>query len=166
MAIVQMKKLRLLVIKSQRRALLRDLQKLGCVEIGEPAEALSAETPLLRCESDLNELRAQRSLLADGIRLLDKYAPEKSGLLQAKPEISTAELLDQSELEQGCGIWKTLTELDGRIRADDQEELTSRSRREVLAPWKELEMPIDSTGTEHVAVRLGTVPIMADFDAL
>jgi len=166
MAIVQMKKLRLLVVKNQRRALLRDLQRLGCVEIGEPAEALSAQSSLMRCESDLAELRARRARFSDSIRLLEKYAPEKAPLLQAKPEISTDELLDEAELAQGSTVCEAVSDLDGRIRADYQEEMACRFRREVLLPWKDLEIPIDSTGTERVAVRLGTLPIMADYDAL
>ena len=38
MAIVKMKKLRLAVMASERKALLKDLLLLGCVEVSEPDE--------------------------------------------------------------------------------------------------------------------------------
>ena len=49
MAIVHMKKLRLMVVRGQKDALLRDLMLLGCVQVSEPdalladAEAASGE---------------------------------------------------------------------------------------------------------------------------
>ena len=41
MAIVKMKKLRVMAMAAQRDALLRELLRLGCVEISEPAGKLS-----------------------------------------------------------------------------------------------------------------------------
>ena len=42
MAIVHMKKLRLMVVRGQKDALLRDLMLLGCVQVSEP-DALLAD---------------------------------------------------------------------------------------------------------------------------
>ena len=43
MAIVKMKKIRLLALRSERDELLKELMLLGCVEISEPAAALADE---------------------------------------------------------------------------------------------------------------------------
>ena len=52
MAIVKMKKLRLAVMASDRKALLRDLLLLGCVEVSEPSELEGGEfESLTRCSS-------------------------------------------------------------------------------------------------------------------
>ena len=53
MAIVKMKKLRLMVVREQKEELLRSLQLLGCVQIDDNAELMHSEefAPYLREES-------------------------------------------------------------------------------------------------------------------
>ena len=51
MAIVKMKKLRVIAMASRRRELLRQLQRLGCVEIREPETAGEDWSGLLERES-------------------------------------------------------------------------------------------------------------------
>ena len=51
MAIVKMKKLRLMVIRSEKDRLLRDLERLGCVEFSELDEDL-AEAGLVQENAD------------------------------------------------------------------------------------------------------------------
>lgn len=89
MAIEKMKKLRLIAVRNQKKALLRKLQLLGCVEMSEPE--LSELTPELRQYlskegSDVTKVRADYAMLIQAVELLDKYAPVKSKLLSAKPE--------------------------------------------------------------------------------
>ena len=62
MAIVHMKKLRLMVVRGQKDALLRDLMLLGCVQVSEP-DALLADAEaaaVLRQESgNVTETRSE-----------------------------------------------------------------------------------------------------------
>lgn len=66
MAIVHMKKLRLMVVRRQKDELLRDLMLLGCVQISEP-DALLADTEaaaVLRQESgNVTEVRSELTRL-------------------------------------------------------------------------------------------------------
>ena len=96
MAIEKMKKLRLLAARDQKKALLKKLQLLGCVEISEPE--LSDLSPELRQHlsregSDAVRCRSDYATLVQAIELLDRYAPVKKGLLSAKPETGVKALL-------------------------------------------------------------------------
>ncbi len=94
MAIVHMKKLRLMVVRRQKDELLRDLMLLGCVQISEP-DALLADTEaaaVLRQESgNVTEVRSELTRLTAALKLLDKYAPVKSKLLSSRPEVTEAD---------------------------------------------------------------------------
>lgn len=91
MAIVHMKKLRLMVVRRQKDELLRDLMLLGCVQISEP-DALLADAEaaaVLRQESgNVTEVRSEFTRLTAALKLLDKYAPVKSKLLSSRPEVT------------------------------------------------------------------------------
>ena len=75
MAIVHMKKLRLMVVRRQKDELLRDLMLLGCVQISEP-DALLADAEsaaVLRQESgNVTEVRSELTRLTAALKLLDK----------------------------------------------------------------------------------------------
>ena len=87
MAIVKMKKLRLLAMSADRQALLKELLLLGCVEVSEPTELPEEAYPALsRCDSaELTRVKAQHAELTNAVKLLDKYSPEKSGFLKPLP---------------------------------------------------------------------------------
>ena len=81
MAIVKMKKLRLLAVSSQRDELLRDLMILGCVEVSETSAKLDdPEWAAIahKEETDLVQRRNDHAELALGLKTLDKYAPAKT----------------------------------------------------------------------------------------
>lgn len=80
MAIEKMKKLRLLAVRDQKKALLRKLMLLGCIEVSEPE--LSELSPELRQHlakegSDITKCRTDCATLIQAVELLDKYAPQK-----------------------------------------------------------------------------------------
>ena len=80
MAIVKMKRLRLLALRPDREELLRQLQSLGCVEIREPAIDLSApewEGLGKPDHSGLEKAREQSLLLNGALDILRRYAPAK-----------------------------------------------------------------------------------------
>ena len=97
MAIVKMKKLRLMAIRSEKDQLLRELESFGCVEFSE-TDADLEEQGLTRESADVLSLRNTQNAIQNAIGLLDRYAPEKKPLLSAKPEVDTAVLLDDSVL--------------------------------------------------------------------
>ena len=161
MAILQMKRLTLAVIRSQKEALLKDLIRHGCVEVSEIDEIVkdSEISNLVKSEnSDLMKVRQAHASLLHGIDLLNRYVPKKSPLLSAKPEVTPDEFLDETGLWGAVQFAQQIEEEDGRIKRIAAEESRQRSVIESLKPWVDLTMPLNSEGTEYAAVLLGTIP--------
>lgn len=164
MAIVKMKKLKLMVATPQREELLRELMLLGCVEISEPSAALQEETFLERVDSpELIRLRTEHTAMNNAIALLKKYAKEKGGLLSPLPEVTSSELLDETNLQVHMDKANQVIALDDNIRRLTAEEGVKHSDIAALTPWADLDLPLDCTGTETSALVLGTFPGSVDF---
>lgn len=97
MAIVKMKRLRLLAMHTEREELLQRLQTLGCVEVDEPEIDLSDPdwSALARPDgAGLARARDESARLNGALVILDRYAPEKKSLFHPRPMIGTKELFD------------------------------------------------------------------------
>ena len=115
MAIVHMKKLRLMVVRRQKDELLRDLMLLGCVQISEP-DALLADAEsaaVLRQESgNVTEVRSELTRLTAALKLLDKYANDPELQVKGKllPVPSNQKMNSHlKEIAAICNIGKNLT---------------------------------------------------------
>ena len=159
MAIVKMKKLQLMVIRAQKDALLRDLQLLGCVSVLEPEES---DLPLKRDAGGVTEARAAYTKLTGALSLLDKYAPIKKKLLQARPEVSESTFLDDAALQKTLAAAEEMDALEVEARRLVAEEAKLRSAIEALTPWETLDLPLDCAKTARSTVTLGTLPVTLD----
>ena len=163
MAILQMKKLKLAVPGSQKDELLKDLFRGGCVQFSE-VEA-GEDTDLARPQtSDLVTYRTQQGAIVHAISLLDRYAPVKTPMLSAKPELERAAFLDTEGLEGSIECAEAIVTADARIRAISTEESRTRSEIEALTPWKDLDLRLDCDGTKYAAVTLGAIPARVSLD--
>ena len=161
MAIVKMKKLRLLASRDQKDELLRDLIRCGCVEISEPEGELKSEAlvPYLRRESSsLTDYRAQYASLQSALAVLDGLVPASKGLLSAKPLVKAEVLLESEGIREAQETAEELIALGERIRRITAEESRQRSSIEALRPWIALDLPLEIEGTERCTVLLGTMP--------
>ncbi len=164
MAIVKMKKLRLLAMSADRQALLKELLLLGCVEVSEPAELPEEAYPALcRCDSgELSKVKSQHAELTNAVKLLDKYAPEKAGFLKPLPDADVNELLDEAKLADDIGLAEKIMELEERMRRNSAEVQREQTTLETLAPWLPLEMPLSCKGTERAAAMTASLPAALD----
>ena len=165
MAIEKMKKLRLMAVRGQKEALLRDLLLLGCVEVSEPGEA-ELEPGIRSClskeSSELLGYRTSHAKLTQAVELLQKYAPAKKPLLSAKPETDSEAILDDSTLPQTMELAGEIIGRDERIRRITAEESRMRGQIESLSPWLSLDYPLECAGTERCSVVLGGIPAAID----
>ena len=167
MAIQKMKKLRLTVVRSQKDELLKQLVKLGCVQIEEPNALLTdpERGALLHCESgDVTTVRADYTTLNNALNILNKYAPVATPLLAAKPEIAQAEFLNQDSLEAELKTAKEIEELEVKVRSSLSDESRLRGVIESLTPWTSLDMPLETNGTKNTDVFIGAFPASVNFD--
>ncbi|MFR5782471.1 MAG: hypothetical protein ACLUEK_11880 [Oscillospiraceae bacterium] len=125
-----MKKLRLLAMSADRRRCC-GAAALGCVEVSEPTELSEEAYPALsRCDSaELAMVKAQHAELTNAVKLLDKYAPEKSGFLKPLPE-AEASGLDEAKLPQDIALAEKIMELEEHIRRNGAEVQREQSQLE------------------------------------
>ena len=163
MAIVEMRHMTLLALQKDRHAIVRRLQKLGCVEIidlrGEEARQAAEDTPAHRADAR-TRLMARAKLVEDAMRALQPYAPKRGMFVQ--PSAIDPEQLDYlydehafDDAEQVALLEKQRGEIEGRRARLDV--LTGR-----LASWEALDIPIEQVhDTRHTSIFIGTVPVAA-----
>ncbi len=169
MAIVKMKKLRLVSVKSQREELLKRLMLLGCVEISQPDKLLEDEetAALLSRESvGVSQLQRQYDTLKEALVVLDKFASVKSSLLTPKPETSVHAVMNDKTLEKTLEVAKTINVTDDKIKRIELEQEHLRGLIESLEPWKSLDLPLELSETETCFAMPGVVPAAAELKAL
>ena len=169
MAILKMKKLRLCGIAEEQTQLIRELQLLGSVEIGSP-EALTGaqQTQIFRAgdSSSADALSRTSAALASALETLKQYETKKGGLFSARPEKTLDELFDDDAYSAAVQTaQEALDTQDARSR-NQAEKSRLTALRESFVPWRTLDLPLESNGTQHTRVLIGTVPAQTGFDAL
>ena len=164
MAILKMKRLRLMIARAQKDAMLRELIRLGCVQFSELDEDVQSLEALHREDSETLALKGQHAALERAVGILGRYAPEKKPLLAAMPEVSDETLLDGSGLSAALALADEIIGADDRIRRISAEESRERAVIESLVPWLPLDMPLDIDGTERSSVLLGSLPLKVPMD--
>lgn len=165
MAIVKMKKLRLAVMASERKALLKDLLLLGCVEVSEPKELETQEfDSLRRCSSpELSRDRADLAKVTDAIKLMNRYSPAKGGgLLSPLPRAKLAALLDEQPLQADKAIAEKVIGKEEEIKRAASETARLEAEIAALAPWLDLDIPLKCKGTERTVFATASLPAAAD----
>lgn len=171
MAILKMKKLRLMAVRSRKDELLRELIRHGCVEFSELEDQIQGsdvESILSRESSDVATLKSQLTSLNHAIALLDTYAPKKGKLLSAKPELEDLAFLDDTGLSGALKFAGAIEGYDARIKRISAEESRQRGIIDSLQPWLGLDLPLNTEGTERCGVLMGTIPVkmeLADVQA-
>ena len=169
MAIERMKKLRLMVVRSNKDALLKELVRRGCVEFSEiegEIQDSDFKNLVTRESSGLMTFKAQHTALVGAVDILDRHMPEKKPMLSAKPEVGEDVLLDDSGVSAACAVAEEISSNEDRIKRIGAEESRQRSNIDALTPWAKLDLPLETTGTERCSVMLGTVPGSTDFAAM
>ena len=101
MAIVKMKHLRLAAMQSDREALLRLLQGMGCLEIEEPSVDWSdPEWAGLKSPDSgaLSAAREEKNAAQHALEVLKRYAKVKGGLLSPRPVVSPQQFLEEQAI--------------------------------------------------------------------
>ena len=167
MAIVKMKRVRLIALARDRDALLSELLHVGCVEVREPEESLLEGDALLhRDVSALAEARGDLTSLQHAIEVLSRYAPRKKSLFTPRARMREAELLDESARQAALTKAETINGHARTIGQLNAREARVHADRLALEPWSGCDVPLEQKGTAKTELLLGTVPNTVDFDAL
>ena len=186
MAIVKMKHLQLIAMGSDREALLRLFQRMGCVEIDQICVESTGDTQggtevpedrqalLRRMEEDrllfrpdaqaLSEARDRLNGVERALEALKKYAPDKVSFLAPKPGLTEGELFDETAGREALAAAERINGMERRMAAIESEFVKIEGQRTQLAPWRELDMPLETESTQLLTLLLGTLPAVQPFD--
>ena len=161
MAIVNMKRLRVIAMAAQREALLKGLLHLGCVEISEPEERLSDPewaALLRRGASDPAKTKAEIAQVTTALEAVKRYGQTKEGLFIQRRSVPEADFLSDGAAEQAKAesdrIGGLLRELSRLETAENRLE----SKRAGLIPWRDLDAPLEQTETACTFLRPEVCP--------
>lgn len=165
MAIVKMKRIRLIGLERERKELLRLLQHLGCVELTETEERLN--TPewaavLHRDGNAAGELKMKISKTNGALTALKKYAPTKFSLFQVRPVLSEEEFLDDGALNEALGIAGQIQDSLAKIAQYQSKENHLNQVKAGLVPWDSPGLTLEDASTGRVRITKGVIP--AGFD--
>lgn len=161
MAVLQMQKIHICALKSNRKQILEELQRTGTVQVesnGEEDEIFRRmDTASVRSSY---EKRAQSAEAA--LKVLDQYAPEKKGLLSSlkgTKEITVDQYYKQVKNQESIlrSVNRILS-LQRHIGEDRAAQMKAEMSLETLTPWMALDVPMNYKGTRTTAAIIGTLP--------
>ena len=159
MAIVKMKRLRVIAMAACREELLGQLQRLGCVEIREPETAGEDWSGLLERESSrLAEAKGALAEVNTALAAMRRYGQVKDGLFVKRRLVTEKEFLGGGLEAQAKTVTQDVGERLRTLSGIQTEMSRLQARRAGLLPWQDLDLPLEAEGTEHVLSRLGTCP--------
>ena len=160
MTIVAMSKLRAIAPQNINRPLMKELTRVGCVEIESSAEHLAEEdwAAVLKKFSDPSDADRRLNALASARELLDKYAPGKSSFLSPRRLISEQEFNDETIVDEACAAVDTINELGRQLVECAGEEGRLSGRKAFLSPWQNLDVPLDVQSGRSYIILFGVSP--------
>ncbi|MGI6182993.1 MAG: V-type ATP synthase subunit I [Candidatus Fimadaptatus sp.] len=158
MAIVEMMKIELVAVSSDRKKLLRALQKLGCVQI-EPVNGEEMKRWKLDDEGELERAEQTLGRLSWAINRLSRLDTAKKSLLAPRPEVGGEEVT--AALAAMGQALETIDALEGidRMHSDARaEESRAQTRLSQLEPYRALSEPLERIGQSRLTMSaLGTM---------
>ena len=165
MAIVKMKRLRVIALASYRQELMDQLLRLGCLEISEPGERLSDPRwaqLLEKSSSDLMGAKNRVSSANGALSAIRKYAKISEGLfIQRKPVGEKTFFGPQAE-----GLSDEINACLQKVSRLQGEEGRLIARRQSLLPWVKLDVPLEREQTQFTFLRLAVCPAGTDLAEL
>ena len=161
MAIARMKRIRVISMAARREELLKGLLHLGCVEISEPEERLSDPewaALLRRNGSDPAKIKGELAQAHTALDAVSRYGETKEGLFIQRRSVPEAVFLSDAALEEAKAESERICALLRELSRLENEENRLESRRAGLLPWKELDLPLEESGSACTSFRLEVCP--------
>ncbi len=160
MSIVAMSRLCVIAPRNVRRPLLKELTKLGCVEVDASAEHLTDPewTAVAEKFTETDNHAAALSQLTTAHDILAKYAPRKAGFLTPRRMVSESAFQDGDVLEKAQAAAERVNGYGREISALYSEEGRLTARKASLTPWAGMNVPFGATFGHSFKVLFGVTP--------
>ncbi len=164
-----MKRLRLLALSSDRQILLRQMMRMGCVQVDDPRTPLaSPEWPALLSKGESlqgtrqNELNEARSAL----EILMRHAGIKNSMFAVRPVLQEETLSDDSRMTKARAVVASLLEKSRHMAALKAETGRLQSQAAMLRPWVSLDAPLSLPPMKDCLAWFCVCPASVDVKAL
>ena len=160
MAVLAIKKIDICAMKKDRKAILEKLQSMGALEIRtDGVEDDVFKKINTTSQRSKYEKRVQNT--DDALEILGRYAPEKTSMLQSlegKKDVDSKAYQDIVKNRHYYNmIVQKIREQDSRISNCKAEIAKCELAIEGLKPWINMDVPINTTGTKHTDVIIGSM---------
>lgn len=161
MAVLQMQRVSICALKKDRKKILEKIQSLGIMEMNQIAGDEEGF-------EKMDTVNARQSfektahLTETALQILDEYAPQKTSMLAG---LAGKALVSREEFDEAAAKKKQVIS-DANALIAKHKEITEKKANilklenqiESLRPWLSLDVPMNDTGTDKVAMLLGTMP--------
>jgi V/A-type H+-transporting ATPase subunit I len=164
MAIVNIKRMSVIALQSEKDKVIKALQELGNVEIVNlKSEVPSQEWGELFNEevqfSEKRELEGKINEYKFAIDFLDRYAKVKKPLFAEKPSFDEGSLEKMAGKRDVLQAARECRELDGQLISLKSEEMKLNNIIGTLLPWVNLDVPMEEIrNTKQLITFTGTIP--------
>jgi V/A-type H+-transporting ATPase subunit I len=169
MAILPMKRIEILAMLSDSKAIMDIIQQQGQVEITDCNESDDGLYKL-STSTAVGQFSKFRDVAASALDVLSKYAPEKTGLLagfEPRPEMTVSEFLSESRTtDETLSKCYTINSLYKEIQDCSAEIVKAQTGIRSVLPWAALNVPSSFRGTKQTAVFIGSIRKLYDRDGL
>ncbi len=163
MAIVKMKRMCVIAPKERRRTLLKELSRLGCIEV-EPLDPEKADgLSFLSERTDVSELAAK---LEKANLMLSRLAPMKKSMLSPMRQVSEQKAYDEQNIEIATQAADDIAQNTALIEQKKVEQARTEIHIASLLPWKPLDVQLDYQGGKNFGFTCGTIPMQVDIEEL
>ena len=169
MSVVPMKRISVIAMKRDRKAVLDYLQVQGAVQIS----VRGKEDEVFR-KTDMSKqkqvFQKNTDRAEDALAILKRRVPEKTGLLssfEGRKELTTSEYQKMQEnIDDTMRVCSRIIELDKQLADSISGIPKLEDQKKALEPWMKFDLPLDFAGTRTTAVFTGSLQGEYTRDAL
>ncbi|MDP4108404.1 MAG: V-type ATPase 116kDa subunit family protein, partial [Bacillota bacterium] len=158
--IVRMRRLRVIALSRAERGLIRDLGRLGCVEIESSLNDPDGTgvAGLLKPFGVKGDSEKKYNAVSSALGSLSRYSPSKPKFLTPRCRVKEAEFENETNTARALELASRINGITEKFAGLSADERRLESRKAAILPWKTLDIPLDYAGGRRFAVLLGTCP--------
>lgn len=169
MSVLQMQRISICAMKKDRKAILKDLQGFGAIEI-ETSKAGGDGLTKMDTLEDRQKFEKRISVLEQALDVLQEKTPEKTSMFSS---LEGKKLVEQDEYSKVVADHVRILEAAGELialRKKQSEALAEtvrlQTQKEILRPWLALDIPMSFEGTKAARVFIGSIGSVLNQDEI
>ena len=158
MSVVPMKRISVVAMKRDRKAVLEYLQVQGAVQISVKGKEDDVFTKTdMSKQKQVFQKNTDRA--EEALAILKRHVPEKAGLLagfEGRKELTTSEFQERQEkIDATMRVCSRIIDLDKKLSDSISNIPKLEDQKKALEPWMNFDLPLDYAGTRTTAVFTG-----------